>query len=263
MPGTRVVLTATAGLTGQNVKRAAAGAEGLVHDHYDADAVRQHLTALGDRLIAAVGAHRLGSVFCDSLEVYGADWTPDLPPEFARRRGYDLRPSFGALVDDGPDSQVIAGADYHRTLSELYEDTSWSRSPSGRTAAASRCGCRATAMPPATLSSYAPSTCIEGEQWGWTRMPPTQVGVARPPPPGRPLVSVGDLDLGARALVRATPLDLQGRGARALPAGHQPADRPRLAVLAPAGRADAALGWFFYASAALDDRNAWWPAART
>ena len=38
--GTRVVLTATAGLTGQNVKRAAAGAEGPVHDHYDADAVR-------------------------------------------------------------------------------------------------------------------------------------------------------------------------------------------------------------------------------
>ena len=107
--GTRVVLTATAGLTGQNVKRAAAGAEGPVHDHYDPDAVVSHLTALGDRLVAAVGAERIGTVFCDSLEVYEADWTPRLPDEFAARRGYPLQPELPLLVDRRAGERPLPG----------------------------------------------------------------------------------------------------------------------------------------------------------
>ena len=83
--GPRVVLLAYARLTGQNVKRAAAGAEGPVLDHYSAAATRAHLDAVGDPLLDAVPAQLVGSVFCDSLEVYGADWTPRLPAEFARR----------------------------------------------------------------------------------------------------------------------------------------------------------------------------------
>ena len=69
--------------TGQNVKRAAFGAEGPVLDHYSAAAARDHLRHVGDPLLEAVPAHLLGSVFCDSLEVYGSDWTPGLMAEFA------------------------------------------------------------------------------------------------------------------------------------------------------------------------------------
>jgi hypothetical protein len=64
--------------TGQNVKRVALGAEGPVLDHYSAAAARSHLRHVGDRLLEAVPAHLIGSVFCDSLEVYGSDWTPAL-----------------------------------------------------------------------------------------------------------------------------------------------------------------------------------------
>ena len=35
-------------------------------------------------MLDAVPAELLGSVFCDSLEIYGSDWTPGLPDEFAR-----------------------------------------------------------------------------------------------------------------------------------------------------------------------------------
>jgi hypothetical protein len=77
--GSRVVLLAYPRLTGQNVKRAAAGAEGPVLDHYSAAAPEAHLHAVGDPMLNAVPAELVGSVFCDSLEVYGADWTPTLP----------------------------------------------------------------------------------------------------------------------------------------------------------------------------------------
>ena len=95
--GPRVVLLAYARQTGQNVKRAATGAEGHVLDHYSRPATEAHLRAVGDPMLDAVPAALVGSVFCDSLEVYGADWTPGLPAEFARRRGYDLLPRLHLL----------------------------------------------------------------------------------------------------------------------------------------------------------------------
>jgi hypothetical protein len=66
-PGTgpRVVLLAYARLTGQNVKRAAVGAEGPVLDHYAAAATEAHLQAVGDPMLDAVPADLIGSVFCD------------------------------------------------------------------------------------------------------------------------------------------------------------------------------------------------------
>ncbi|HSN10972.1 MAG TPA: glycosyl hydrolase, partial [Propionibacteriaceae bacterium] len=52
--GPRHVLLAHSRLTGQNVKRAAVGAEGLVLDHYSAEATRAHLAAFGDPILDAV-----------------------------------------------------------------------------------------------------------------------------------------------------------------------------------------------------------------
>jgi alpha-L-rhamnosidase len=119
--GPRIVLLGHARLTGQNVKRAAAGAEGPVLDHYSAVATEAHVRAVGDPMLDAVPAGLIGSVFCDSLEVYGADWTPELPAEFARRRGYDVLPVLYLLTVDGPEAARLR-ADYHRTLVELYEE---------------------------------------------------------------------------------------------------------------------------------------------
>ncbi len=88
----RVVVLAWSRLTGQSVKRAAAGAEGPVLDHYSADAVRSHIDGFAEPLLAAVGDAPIGSVFCDSLEVYHSNWTPGFLEAFQRLRGYDARP---------------------------------------------------------------------------------------------------------------------------------------------------------------------------
>jgi len=60
--GTRVVLVATSRLTGQLVKRAAAGAEGPVFDHYSAAATAAHLSGFGDPLEASARSRGLDFV---------------------------------------------------------------------------------------------------------------------------------------------------------------------------------------------------------
>ena len=113
--------------------------------------------------------------------------------------------------------------------------------------------------PPATLASYAHVDGIEGEQWGWTRMPPTKWASSAAHHLGVPIVSSETWTWVHAPSFRATPLDLLGEahehfllGVNQL-IGHGWPCSPR-----PDGPG---LGWFFYASAALDDRNAWWPAA--
>ncbi|HET9566142.1 MAG TPA: glycosyl hydrolase, partial [Mycobacterium sp.] len=164
--GPRQVLLAYAQRTGQNVKRAAVGSEGPVLDHYSAAAVMAHLRWAGDRMLDAVPAELVGSVFCDSLEVYDSDWTPALPDEFARRCGYSLIPVLYRLAADGPEA-VQVRADYHRTLAELYQENfvavvrRWaaSRDVSFRI--------QSYGTPPATISSYRFADMFEGEGWGW------------------------------------------------------------------------------------------------
>ena len=252
----RVVLLAYSRRTGQNVKRAAAGAEGPVFDHYSATATEAHLAAVGDPMLDAVPADRVGSVFCDSLEVYGADWTPELPAEFARRRGYELLPMLHLLAADRPDAYQVR-ADYHRTLAELFEENF--------VAACQRWAARrgvpfriqAYGTPPARVSSYRFADRFEGESWGWDRLPQTRWASSAAHLYSRSVVSAEVWTWVHSPSFRATPLDLKGEAHEHflnginLLIGHgwpySPADAP-------------GLGWIFYAAGALDDRNPWWPA---
>jgi hypothetical protein len=255
-PGTRLVLLAYAQLTGQNVKRAAAGAEGPVLDHYSAAAAAAHLSRVGDRLLDAVPADLVGSVFCDSLEVYGSDWTPGLAEEFARRRGYPLSPVLYRLTVDGPDAARVR-ADYHRTLAELYEENFIDvvrRWAAGRGVLFR---IQNYGTPPATLSSYRFADLFEGEGWGWQEITPTRWASSAAHLYGRDVVSAEVWTWVHSPSFRATPLDLKGEAHEHLLNGinrfvghgwpYSPADAP-------------GLGWFFYAAGALDDRNPWWPA---
>jgi hypothetical protein len=255
--GTRSVLLAYAQLTGQNVKRAANGAEGPVLDHYSAAAARRHLEHVGDPLLDAVPAHLLGSVFCDSLEVYGSDWTPEMAAEFRRRRGYDLLPELYRLVVDGPGAAQLR-ADYHRTLSELYEDhfVAVLRSWAAERGVLFRI--QGYGTPPAMISSYRRADLFEGEGWGWTELTQTRWASSAAHLYGLDVVSSETWTWVHSPSFRATPLDLKGEAHEHLLAGinqfvgHGWPHSPR--------RTGAGLGWFFYAAAALDDRNPWWPA---
>jgi hypothetical protein len=253
--GPRNVLLAYVQRTGQNVKRAAAGAEGPVLDHYSAAAVAAHIRHVGDRMLDAVPAELIGSLFCDSLEVYGADWTPGLPEEFARRRGYPLLPVLYRLFVDGPDASRVR-ADYHRTLAELYQENfidAFRRWAAGRGVPFR---IQNYGTPPAPLSSYRFADLFEGEGWGWQEITPTRWASSAAHLYGRTVTSAEVWTWVHAPSFRATPLDLKGEAHEHLLNGinqfighgwpYSPADAP-------------GLGWFFYAAGALDDRNPWWP----
>ena len=116
------------------VSHGAPGAKGPVLDHYNRAAVRAFLDRMSDALNPAFGG-RMGNavraVFCDSIELSGANWTGDLPAEFRRRRGYDLAPWLPWVVDAGRpaarDPGFLEAArraryDFCLTLTELFSE---------------------------------------------------------------------------------------------------------------------------------------------
>ena len=82
-------------LTGfQAVINGAPGAAGPVLNHYNKSAVEKYLNRMSDglsQIMSSLGDHFRG-MFCDSLEMEGANWYDDLPGEFEKRRGYSLLP---------------------------------------------------------------------------------------------------------------------------------------------------------------------------
>ena len=207
-------------------------------------------------MLDAVPAELVGSVFCDSLEVYGADWTARLPDEFARRRGYDLLPLLHLLVVDEPDSTRIR-ADYHRTLAELCEENFIAVCRGWAAGEACRSGSRRTEPHPRRSAATGSRTCSRARAGAGAISPQTRWASSAAHLYGRPVVSAEAWTWVHSPSFRATPLDLKGEahehflnGVNQL-VGHgwpySPADAP-------------GLGWFFYAAGALDDRNPWWPA---
>lgn len=86
--------------TGQRVKRAAPGAEGLVLDHLDRKALALHARVIDEALARGLGPEygsRFGAFFCDSWEVYGENWTRDFFAKFRAATGYDLAPYLPVL----------------------------------------------------------------------------------------------------------------------------------------------------------------------
>lgn len=252
----RVVLLAWSQLTGQNVKRAAAGAEGLVLDHYSAAAVRSHIKGFAEPLLTAVGDAPVGSVFCDSLEVYHSNWTPGLLDEFRRLRGYDARPRLYQLVTDGPGAAEFRG-DFHRTLTQLYEQNFVSVWRDWAASHSLPFRIQGYGTPPAAVSSYRFADLFEGEGWGWNRITATRWASSAAHLYGLDVVSSEVWTWAHSPSFRATPLDLKGEAHEHLLAGinqfigHGWPYSPKSA---------GPVGWIFYAAGAFDDRNPWWPA---
>ena len=115
--------------TRQQVKRAAPGGQGYVIDHFDRLAVKHYLERF-DSAFAASGTPYPHNFFNDSYEVYGADWTPTLLDEFAKRRGYQLEKRLNFLLDG--ESRTLS--DYRETLGEMLLEnftqqwTAWAHS---------------------------------------------------------------------------------------------------------------------------------------
>lgn len=110
-----------AGPTKMQVKRPSYGSEGLVVNHYDRRALDRYLAAVVDPMLKA-GHGIVENLGCDSLEVYGSNWTSDLPDVFRKRRGYDLTQHLPELFDKESDLGKSIRFDFWRTLGELTEE---------------------------------------------------------------------------------------------------------------------------------------------
>ena len=105
--------------TGQQVKRAAPGGEGLVMDHFSKSAFEHYR---GEFVPLLKQAHApLRALYNDSYEVYGANYTPKLFEAFEQMNHYDLRKHLDVLAKPKAESEDenAIWADYHRTLSSL------------------------------------------------------------------------------------------------------------------------------------------------
>jgi hypothetical protein len=118
----RVAVFFVASHTKQEVKRASLDAEGYVLDPFSHEAVAKHLDKVGEPLVKAFGATPPYAIFSDSLEAFGSDWTPNLPAEFKKRRGYDLVPHLPELVAGGTPAADTIRHDYGVTLTELINE---------------------------------------------------------------------------------------------------------------------------------------------
>ncbi len=111
----------------------APGADGPVVDHYNKKAVEKYLSRTSSKLGPALGG-KLGdsirAMFCDSIELAGANWTSDFEQQFEKRRGYSLGPYLPFVFEIAAPQQessfvdtiLRARYDYYKTLAELFHE---------------------------------------------------------------------------------------------------------------------------------------------
>ena len=161
---------AFAGHTGQVVKRAAPGGEGLVLDHLSKEALGIYLKRFDDAFAGEQTGIR--SFFNDSYEVYNADFSPKLLDEFQKRRGYDVSKYLRELVSK-ENSDLIARirSDYRLTIAEMvYENFSvpWRQWVNSKGALSRN---QAHGFPGNILDIYANVDIPEPESFGINQVP--------------------------------------------------------------------------------------------
>ncbi|HTF61542.1 MAG TPA: glycosyl hydrolase [Edaphobacter sp.] len=255
-PEPRVIVFYISSRTGQQVKRAAVNAEGFVIDHFSRTAVANYLHNTGDRWMQAFGDTPPYAVFSDSLEVFGADWTPDLLEEFQRRRGYDLTPYLPELTNGTDEKSAEIKHDWGLTLTELVNERFLS--PINDWAKEHHTLLRAQnyGFPDASLSSNRLVSLPEGEGPQWQRFSFSRWASSASHLYGNPVTSAETWTWLHSPVFRATPLDMKAEADRFFleginqlighgwPYSPQGVEEP---------------GWRFYAAAVFDDHNPWWP----
>ena len=95
VPDGEYILYFVVKLTGYMVViNGAPGAAGPVLNHYSKPAVENYLERISGKISGKVGnmGEYIRAMFCDSMELEGANWNDDLPVEFEKRRGYSMLP---------------------------------------------------------------------------------------------------------------------------------------------------------------------------
>jgi hypothetical protein len=257
-PGTtpRTALVFIAGHTGQQVKRAAVGAEGWVLDPFSHQAVATHLHAVGEPLLRAFGATPPYAVFSDSLEAYGADWTPDLPAEFSKRRGYDLLPHLPELVAGGTPEAESVRHDWGKTLTELVDENYLKQINTWAIAHHTRFRSQTYGEPAVSLFSQRLVALPEGEGPQWRAFATLRWATSANHLLGNKVTSAETFTWLHSPAFRATPLDMKAEvdlhfliGVNQIIGHGWPYSPPQVGEP----------GWSLYAAAVFNDHNPWHP----
>ncbi len=245
----------TSGARGMQVKRPAAGADGPVIDHLSATVVDKFIKLVGEPELAACGPNPPYSIFCDSLEVSGENWTPNFMEEFKKRRGYDLMPLLPALVADmGPKTSEIR-QDWGQTVTELFNENFNAKFKKLANDHHSQYRIQGYGSPPAGLFSYAYCDLPEGEGFQWRGYSNSRWASSASHLLGKPVTSSETFTWLKQAVFYATPLDMKAEAnlhfleginqiiCHGWPYTAEGAEYP---------------GWSFYAAAAFGEKNPWW-----
>jgi hypothetical protein len=252
----RVALFFIQGHTKQQVKRAAVGAEGYVLDPFSHDAVATHLKAVGEPLVKAFGATPPYAIFSDSLEAYGADWTPNLPAEFKKRRGYDLIPHLPELVAGGTTAADNVRHDYGMTLTELVNENYLTQINDWAKAHGTKFRSQTYGEPAVTFSSQNLAALPEGEGPQWRAFSTLRWATSANHVFGNPVTSGETFTWLHSPVFRAVPLDMKVEadidfimGENQIIMHGWPYSPPQ--AFYP--------GWSLYAAANFNDNNPWHP----
>lgn len=254
--GPRTALFFAASHTGQQVKRAAFGAEGNVLDHLSRPAIEEHLQDVAEPLLAAFGDQPPYSLFSDSLEVYGADWTANLPEEFRKRRGYDLLPHLPELVAGGTEDAASVRHDWGRTLDELIRENYLAPLAEFAAKHHTRFRSQTYGEPAVTLADQDVPQLIEGEGMQWRKFSYTRWATSAAHLYGRNVVSAETWTWLHSPAFRATPLDVKAEADRMFLLGVNQFVGHGWPYSPPS---EGEPGYSFYAAAVFNQHNPWFP----
>jgi hypothetical protein len=242
--------------TRQVVKRAAVGAEGWVLDPFQREAIDTHIKAVGEPLIKAFGTTPPYAIFSDSLEAYGADWTPKLPEEFKNRRGYDLLPLLPELVAGGTRQAENVRHDWGKTLTELVNENYLTPLNSWAVAHHTRFRSQTYGEPAVSLSSQRLVGLPEGEGPYWRQFNTLRWATSANHLFGNNVTSAETFTWLHSPVFRATPLDMKAEadlhfivGTNQIIGHGWPYSAPQVGEP----------GWSLYAAAVFNDHNPWHP----
>ena len=254
----RVALFFVQSHTKQEVKRAAVGAEGWVLDPYSHEAVAKHLANVGEPLVKAFGATPPYAIFSDSLEAYGADWTPNLPAEFKKRRGYDLMEHLPELVAGGSPAAENVRHDYGKTLTELVNENYLTQINNWAKAHGTKFRSQTYGEPAVNFSSQNLAGLPEGEGPQWRQFSTLRWASSANHVFGNNVTSGETFTWLHSPVFRAVPLDMKVEadidfimGENQLVFHGWPYSAPDHEVPEP--------GWSLYAAASFNDHNPWFP----
>jgi hypothetical protein len=249
----RFFVSAPAGL--MQVKRPAFGAEGFIVDHYSPTAIKKFIDEIAAPELAACGPNPPYSIFCDSLEIAGEGWTPNLPAEFQRRRGYDLIPLLPALFDASFPKSAEIRADYGKTVAEVFNDAFVDTFAKLARDHGTRFRIQAYGTPPTTLMTYAHADVDEGENYNWRAFSGTRWASSASHLLGRPVASSEAFTWLHSPVFMAGPLDVKAESNLQFLNGVNQLLFHGWPYTAPGVEYP---GWRFYAAAVFNEKNPWW-----